>query len=147
MRSRILTVENVLANPFSCLPFAGIPAIPMFGVSPCTRAMSKQVRILNPVSDCKFTSRNRAGRFVKKGRAVWIEPGVSIRFVEADRQHRAAQRAVDKTRCGYDRAAYSGMAQLRALVNLPMVAPAKFLGLGKRKGASRNTFLASQGLA
>jgi len=89
---------------------------------------------------------NRARRFVKKGRAEWVEEGVSIRFSESNGQHQAIKRAVDATRYGYDRAADTGRAQLAAVANLPMIAPAKFFGLGKRKGASRHTFLAAQGL-
>ncbi len=46
----------------------------------------------------------------------------------------------------YDRAARTGMARIAELANLPMIAPAVLLGLGKRKGASRHTFLATQGL-
>jgi hypothetical protein len=107
----------------------------------------KAVRIDNPVSeDCHYTSRNRANRFVAQGRAEWIEPGVSIRFVTSDHRHRAAQKSVDLTRLGYDRAAYGGVAQFADLLHLPVVAPAVLLGFGRRKGASRHTFLASRGI-
>ena len=109
--------------------------------------MQKAIRIVNPVSDGRFTSRNRANRFVKKGRAEWVEFGVSIRFVESDHRHRAAQKSVDMTRYWYDRAACSGTAQFADLVNVPVIAPAVLLGLGRRKGASRRTFLATQGVA
>lgn len=40
----------------------------------------------------------------------------------------------------------AGLAQLSELANLPMVTPGVLLGLGKRKGASRHTFLANRGL-
>lgn len=46
----------------------------------------------------------------------------------------------------YDGAACTGMARLAELANLPMVAPAVLLGIGRRKGASRHTFLAIPGL-
>ena len=108
--------------------------------------MQKPIRITNPVSDCPFTSRNRANRFVSKGRAEWVEYGVSIRFVESDHRHGSAQKSVDETRYWYDRAAGSGMARLGDLANVPVIAPAVLLGLGRRKGASRHTFLATQGL-
>ena len=63
-----------------------------------------------------------------------------------DHRHRTAQESVDTTRYGYERAAHAGLAQLTELSNLPMVAPGVLLGFGKRKGASRHTFLANQGL-
>jgi hypothetical protein len=107
--------------------------------------MQKPVRIINPVSDCQFTSRNRAARFVRKGRAEWVHVGKSIRFVSSDRQHQSAKNAADKTRTGYDRAASAGMAKMRAMANLPMTSPSAALGIGRRKGATRHTFLAAQG--
>jgi hypothetical protein len=107
--------------------------------------MRKNIRIENPLSDCRFTSKNRAQRFVAQGRAEWAEPGVSIRFIESDHRHRSAQKSADATRHWYERAAHTGMAQLSELANLPMVRPAVALGLGRRKGASRHTFLATEG--
>jgi hypothetical protein len=107
--------------------------------------MQKAILILNPVSACRFTTMNRAKRFVKKRRAEWVAPGISIRFIETSSNHRAAQRSADRTRLGYDCAAAEGKAKIQQLANLPMVAPAMFLQLGKRKGASRHTFLAAQG--
>jgi hypothetical protein len=108
--------------------------------------MSKNIRIENPVSECGFTSKNRAKRFVAQGRAEWVQAGVSIRFIQSDHRHSSAQKAVDQTRYWYERAANTGMAQLAELANLPMIAPAVALGVGRRKGASRSTFLATQGL-
>lgn len=110
------------------------------------RTRQKSIRIANPVAGHGFTTKNRARRFVAQGRAVWVVPDVVIRFVGADRRHGAAKRSVDNTRAGYDRAALTGMARLPELAALPMVAPAVALNLGKRKGASRYTFLAIQGL-
>ncbi len=107
--------------------------------------MRKNIRIENPVSGCGFTSRNRAKRFVAQGRAEWVEPGVSIRFIPLDHRHTSAQASVDATRYWYERAAGSGMAGLTELANLPMIAPGMALGLGRRKGASRHTFLANSG--
>jgi hypothetical protein len=60
--------------------------------------MLKSIRIENPVSGCRLTTKNRAKRFVPQGRAVWIEFGVSIRFVASDHRHRAAQESADMTR-------------------------------------------------
>ena len=45
----------------------------------------------------------------------------------------------------YDRAARTGMATLAELASLPMIAPAVALGFGRRKGASRHTFQATEG--
>jgi hypothetical protein len=92
----------------------------------------QDIRIVNPVAGCGFTSANRARRFVAQGRAVWIEPEVSIRFVQSDHRHRSAGASLVATRYWYDRATHSGMAQLAALANLPMIAPAVALGLGAR---------------
>ena len=122
---------------------AGIPAIPIPGLN--TRTVRKNIRIDNPISDCRFTSKNRAQRFVVQGRAEWVELGVSIRFIQADHRHCSAQSSVDATRYGYERAAHVGMAQLADLANLPMIMPGKALGIGRRKGASRQTFLSTQG--
>ncbi len=107
--------------------------------------MRNHIRIENPVSDCKFTSINRAKRFVAQGRAEWVEPGGSIRFVQSDHRHGAAQKSVDATRAGYERAAHTGIATLTELANLPMIAPGALLGHGKRKGAGRYIFRAIQG--
>jgi hypothetical protein len=106
----------------------------------------KNIRIENPVSECGFTSSNRAKRFVAQRRAVWVQAGISIRFVESDHRHNSARKAADETRYWYERAANTGLAQLAELANLPMIAPAVALGIGRRKGASRHTFLATQGL-
>jgi len=105
----------------------------------------KTIRIENPVAGCGFTSKNRAKRFVAQGRAEWVELGVSIRFIQSDHRHASAQNSADTTRYWYERAAHTGMAQLSELANLPMVTPGVLLGFGKRKGASRHTFLSSRG--
>jgi hypothetical protein len=107
--------------------------------------MRKNIGIENPVSGCGFTSKNRANRFVAQGRAEWVQAGVSIRFVQSDHRHSAAQKSVDATRWSYDRAAHTGMAGIAELANLPMIAPGVALGIGRRKGASRHTFLATRG--
>ena len=125
------------------LSFAGIPALPP---GHHTRTMRKNIRIENPVSGSGFTSTNRARRFVAQGRAEWVQAGVSIRFVQSDHRHGSAQKSVERTRFGYERAAHTGMATLAELANLPMISPGVLLGIGKRKGAGRRTFRATQGL-
>jgi len=106
----------------------------------------KTIRIENPVGGCGFTSEKRAIRFVAQGRAEWVKPGVSIRFIQSDHRHVSARRSVDETRYWYERAAHTGVAQPAALANIPVVAPGVLLGFGKRKGASRRTFMANRGL-
>jgi hypothetical protein len=103
--------------------------------------MRKNIRIENPVSECRFTSSNRAKRFVAQGRAEWVELGISIQFIQSDHRHGSAQQSVDHTRWSYDRAANNGMARMEELANLPMTRPAIFMGVGRRKGASRPVFL------
>ncbi len=106
--------------------------------------MSKSIRIENPISDCRFTSKNRAKRFVAQGRAEWVEPEVSIRFIQADHRHCSAKKSLDLTRYWYERAAHTGLATVEQIANLPMVAPGVAMGFGRRKGASRHTFLATE---
>jgi len=77
---------------------------------------------------------------------MWVEPGVSIRFIQSDHRHRSAQKSADATRYWYERAVNSGMTRLEELANLPMVAPAVVLGLGRRKGAGGHIFRAIRGL-
>ncbi len=110
--------------------------------------MRKNIRIENPLSGAGFTSKNRAKRFVARGLAVWVEFGVSIRFLRDPRDHReaAARQQAATTRYWYERAAHTGIAQLAELSNLPVVAPHVLLGMGRCKGASRHTFLAAQGV-
>lgn len=84
---------------------------------------------------------------MKHGLAEWVEFGASIRFVRDQRDHREQsthQNAIVKP-YWYDRAAHAGVASATALANTPVVAPGILLGLGKRKGASRHTFLATRG--
>ena len=107
--------------------------------------MSKSIRIENPISDCRFTSKNRARRFVTQGRAEWVEPGVSIRFIQSDHRHCSATKSLDLTRYWYERAAQNGLATVEQIANLPMVAPGVAMGFGRRKGASRATFRATEG--
>jgi hypothetical protein len=75
-----------------------------------------------------------------------VQAGISIRFVQSDHRHSSAQKSVDHTRWSYDRAANTGLAQLAELAHLPMISPAVALGIGRRKGATRHTFLVTQGL-
>ena len=122
---------------------AGIPGDP---TAAYTQTMSKHVRIENPSSGLGFTSKKRAKQYVEDRRAEWVKTNVMIRLVESDRRVFAARTSADKTAAGYGAASATGIAGLAALANLPMSRPAIFLGIGKNTGASRNTFLATQGL-
>jgi len=101
--------------------------------------MPKDIRIENPVSGRGFTSKNRAKAICwRYGRAVWVQPGTSIRI--SRRAPRARRRAEG---CGQDAmvvmtgAAHEGMAQIADLANLPMIQPARLLGnSGDAKGAT-----------
>jgi len=106
--------------------------------------VSKSIRIENPVSDCRFTSKKCAERFVAQGRAEWVQPGISIRFNPSDHRHCAAKKSVDTTRYWYERAVNTGLATLEQIANLPMVSPGVAMGFGQRKGASRHTFRATE---
>ena len=75
-----------------------------------------------------------------------MEPGLSIRFLEADHRHRSVRRSVEGTALSYDLAAYHRHGSPRQLANTPVAPAALLLGLGRRKGASRHTFLATQGI-
>src|SRR5437867_2250628 len=106
------------------------------------------VRILNPASGRGYTSRKCAERYVRRGHARWVKDTSGrdcLEFV-ANGAIAAIISASVTRETAYDRAAHTGMARIGDLANLPMIAPAVLLGLGKRKGASRHTFLATQGL-
>ena len=126
----------------ACIAPVGIPATQHQGIH---NTCAQGYPIVNPVSDHGFTSLKRALRFIRQQRAEWVQQGVSIRFINGDRKHLLAQQSVNATRYWYERAVYSGFARYAELANLPMVAPAVALGLGKRKGASRHMFLSTQG--
>ena len=103
----------------------------------------KDVRIINPVGDRRFTSRKRAERFVERGRAEWVKPGTTIRFVKG---RPAVKKAMKLAGYWYDRAARSGMAEIANLIHVPMPRPSLLLNIGKNTGATRHTFLAARGL-
>jgi hypothetical protein len=61
-----------------------------------------RIRILNPTQhgSC-WTGRNRAERYVRTGRAVFVGLA-AIRFVESDSRNIAAAKKVADTAAGYD---------------------------------------------
>lgn len=105
------------------------------------------VRILNPASGRGYTSRRCAERYVRRGVARWVTDDrgrTCLEFLSAGAVAGIVAASVARE-TAYDRAARSGLAQLPELVNLPMLAPGIALGFGRRKGASRQTFRATEG--
>jgi hypothetical protein len=108
------------------------------------------VRILNPVSGRGYTSRKCAHRYVQRGVARWVKDNSGrdcLEFVAIGSIAGviAASVASVARETAYDYAAHFGIARLPELANLPMIAPGVALGMGRRKGATRNTFLVTQG--
>jgi len=97
--------------------------------------MSNEIKIANAVSGHGRTSLKRAERYVRKGQAEWVKPGVLIRFVESDFAHKTAARAARISMAGYDRAAAGGLASRSAMASTPIVAPDIALGCGNNTGA------------
>ena len=103
--------------------------------------MASAVQIANPLSGQSYTNLNRARRYVKKGAAEWIVPGVSIRMLacrsrvaaidsiarleaqaaEAARLEREAVRSTSKA--DYDGVADSGLATFKQMRGLPIAGP------------------------
>ena len=105
------------------------------------------VRILNPASGRGYTSRKCAERYVRRGVARWVKDSGGhdcLEFVASSAIAVSIAASVARE-TAYDRAAHTGAAQIAELANLPMIMPAVALGIGRRKGASRHTFLATQG--
>src|ERR1051326_7517562 len=104
------------------------------------------VRILNPASGRGYTSRKCALRYVRRGVARWVKDGSGrdcIEFVPFGPIAVIIAESVTRS-IAYDSAVQTGLAQIAALSNLPVVAPGILLGMGRRKGASRHTFLAAR---
>ena len=112
-----------------------------------SRHKGVHIRILNPASGRGYTSRKCAERYVRRGVAEWAKDNSGrdcLKFLERGAIASIVGRSVARE-TGYDRAAHTGMARLPELASLPMIAPGVVLGFGKRKGASKHTFVMSQG--
>jgi len=117
------------------------------GFSVMSRHKGVDVRIVNPASGCGYTSRKCAERYVRRGVARWVKDNSGrdcLEFVTGGAIATIIAASVARE-TAYDRAAHTGMAKFSELANLPMIAPGVLLGFGKRKGAGRHTFLATQG--
>jgi hypothetical protein len=113
-----------------------------------SRQKGVDVRILNPAAGRGYTSRKCAERYVHRGVARWVKDSNGrncLEFVTSGPIAAIVAASVVRE-TAYDRAAHTGMATLSELANLPMIAPGVALGFGRRKGASKNAFSASQGL-
>lgn len=59
-----------------------------------SRHSKRSVFIVNPVSECRHTTRRSARRYVEQGRARWLDGRQDvIEFVAGDRRHQAAAAA------------------------------------------------------
>jgi hypothetical protein len=83
----------------------------------------RAVRILNPASGSGWTSRRRAREYVRQGRAR-ERPDGSIEFIGSDPQRMAVRLSAEND---YDRAARSGLADIKAIRNVPVVGPVERL--------------------
>jgi len=112
-----------------------------------SRHKGVDVRILNPASGRGYTSRKCADRYVQRGVARWAKDNSGrdcLEFVTGGAIAAIVARSVARETT-YDRAAHTGLATILELANLPMIAPSVALGFGRRKGASKHTFLTTQG--
>lgn len=86
----------------------------------------RSVKILNAVAG-EWTNRNRAARYVRDGRAVWVGAD-TIRLLPEHQGHQAAGRNYEQE-MGYARAVHGGpIATVRELCNIPVVCPMRLLG-------------------
>jgi hypothetical protein len=111
-----------------------------------SRNKGVDVRILNPASGRGYTSRKCAERCVGRCVARWVKDDSGrdcLEFISGGAVASIVAASVVRE-TAYDRAAHTGMAQLAELANLPMIAPGVAMGFGRRKGASRHTFLATE---
>jgi hypothetical protein len=96
-----------------------------------------EIRILNPPKGTRpFTSHSRAKRYVKQGRASWIDDSYSaIQFLAHDPRHQKVVVRVDKTALGYFCASNVNNDKLDVLLSrmkhVPIQRAAIALGLGK----------------
>lgn len=86
---------------------------------------AQKIRILHPGQRAGLTSVKQAKWYVRRGRAEWIESGVSIRFRVEHHQNTAAEssiRATERVRqCGYDTNVRRDECTRNELKHLPFV--------------------------
>jgi hypothetical protein len=105
------------------------------------------VRLIDSVSDCQFTSRKRALKFVKDNRADWVDDThTALRFRKEHHTQVSSRISTTMRDLGYDRASGSGVARIGRLANTPVVAPGVLLGFGRNTGAHSSIFKAIRGL-
>ena len=84
-----------------------------------------KIRILNPTQHgACWTGRNRAERYVRTGRAVFVGLA-AIRFVESDLRNVAAAKKAAETVAGYD--GIRRTLTVEELANIPLINPHKAL--------------------
>lgn len=106
----------------------------------------RSVRIHNPAGGFGWTSTKSAIEYIKRGRARYCADG-SIEFITSTEHVSCSiRKSVDLTLAGYDRDVSSGaISTERAMIGVPIACPGVALNFGRRKGASRSTFLVTQG--
>ncbi len=93
-----------------------------------------RILTLNLDGSYGICTRKRAKRFAMSGRADWCGED-RIRFRPQDERAirvSAAVLAESARRCGYDHAAETGMAPVRAIANVPIERPTLALNCGQR---------------
>jgi len=112
-----------------------------------SRRKGVDVRILNPAAGRGYTSRKCAERYVRRGVARWVKDSngrACLEFLAISPVSAAVARSVARD-AAYDRVIHTGLATLEQMAALPMISPGVALKCGRRKGASRRTFRATEG--
>jgi len=98
---------------------------------------TEKIRIVNPIQQGScWTGRNRAERYVRIGRAVFVGPN-SIRFIDSDLRNASALKRAASAADKYDRVARTGVASLSAIKNLPVVGKPLVLLTDTRRSSPR----------
>src|SRR4051794_40096243 len=103
---------------------------------------TEKARILNPNGSFGITSLKQAKRHVRRGRAVFIQPGI-IRFIVHNHQNEAASKSEiqrSEKNAGYDSNTRLDFCTRNELKHLPFVGNIdRLMGRGKqrRKGAAQ----------
>lgn len=96
------------------------------------RSTRREVKILNPAgSSCGWTSLKKAREYVRRGRARL--KGNTLEFIADNSGHLAA--VASDRRCGYDRAASTGMLNTAQMKHIPIIQPEKMLIRRSRRAA------------
>ncbi len=82
----------------------------------------RRVRIVNPIPHGAWElGYDRAERYVRNGRAEWVQPQTSIRFNQSHPKHEAAMEHSRRTAQGYD--GVYGVMRRDEIRNIPVLFP------------------------